>query len=76
MTTDDVKNSALILGDSSSRPFNSLGLTLSAKGWTASIQWRGTYGARGNGKTIEDALNNALTFARVEWNAVIVAYKA
>lgn len=40
--------------------FARLGLTLSAKGWTASIQWEGTTGFRGEDKTLEGAIHRAI----------------
>lgn len=51
--------------------FDRVGLTLSAKGWTASIQWKGTVGARGKGKTISEALNAAVALAERDWNCEI-----
>ena len=51
--------------------FNRLGLTLSKKGWTASVQWNGTCGARGTGKTQEDAIEDAIETAEREWNVLI-----
>ena len=42
------------------QPFERLGLTLSVKGWTASVQWKGTTGFRGTGKTQEEALKNVV----------------
>ncbi len=50
------------------KTFNRLTLTLSAKGWTSSVQWEGTVGARGIGKTIEEAIDASIKFASTEWN--------
>jgi hypothetical protein len=52
-------------------PFDRLTLTLSAKGWTASIQWKSTTGARGTGETQLEAVNDAIAFAKKEWNVTI-----
>jgi hypothetical protein len=41
------------------QPFSRLTLTLSAKGWSASAQWEGSVGSRGEGKTIEEAIQKA-----------------
>jgi hypothetical protein len=49
-------------------PFNRLGLTLSVKGWTSSVQWSGTIGARGTGKTIAEAITNSIKFAEEKWS--------
>jgi hypothetical protein len=38
------------------QPFKRLGLTLSAKGWTASIEYQGTIGFRGKGETPLEAM--------------------
>lgn len=53
------------------RKFKRLGLTLSKKGWTASVQWEGTSGARGEGKTQNEAIAEAILFAQREWGASI-----
>jgi len=47
--------------------FKRLTLTLSAKGWTSSVQWEGTTAARGTGKTIEEAIDNSIK-SLSEWN--------
>jgi hypothetical protein len=50
--------------------FKRLGLTLSAKGWTASVEWEGTCGIRGTGKTQEEAIANAVG-SLSKWNAYV-----
>lgn len=40
--------------------FKRLGLTLSAKGWTASVEFEGTCGFRGKGKTQGEAIANSI----------------
>ena len=50
------------------RDFNRLTLTLSAKGWTASVQWKGTTGARGTGPTPEIAIDEAIRFVHSKWD--------
>lgn len=52
-------------------PFDRLTLTLSAKGWTASVQWKGTNGARGHGSTQLEAVNNAIQYAETEWGLTV-----
>jgi hypothetical protein len=51
--------------------FDRLTLTLSKKGWTSSVQWKGTLGARGTGKTAESAIEDSLAFARKTWKASV-----
>jgi hypothetical protein len=47
--------------------FKRLGLTLSAKGWTASVEFDGTTGTRGTGATQEEAIGNAIA-SLSKWN--------
>jgi hypothetical protein len=47
--------------------FERLTLTLSKKGWSASVQWEGTTGARGRGMTPEDAIAESIKFAKNKW---------
>jgi hypothetical protein len=48
--------------------FKRLGLTLSAKGWTASVEFEGTCGIRGTGKTQEESIGNAIA-SLSKWKA-------
>jgi hypothetical protein len=48
-------------------PFKRLTLTLSKRGWTASVQWQGTIGARGCGDTQEEAILDSIKFAKEKW---------
>lgn len=86
MTLENLKNTKVIWGNRgnpkldkweaerwpSGRPFSRLGLTLSKKGWTSSVQWDGTTGARGTGKTIEEAIANSIKTAEREWGVEVV----
>ena len=51
--------------------FKRLGLTLSAKGWTASIEYQGTIGFRGKGETQIEAILDAIHTAETEYNVTI-----
>ena len=72
--TDDaaiiaIRNSSLHCHRPKGQPFKRLGLTLTPKGtWTASVQWEGTTGARGTGKTIAEAIESAIKFVEEKWN--------
>lgn len=50
--------------------FSRLTLTLSAKGWTSSVQWEGTTGARGTGDTIEEAIADSVKNLS-KWNCFV-----
>lgn len=56
------------------QPFSRLTLTLSAKGWTSSIQWKGTCGSRGVGSTIEEAIEASLDNL-AKWKSYVVVDK-
>lgn len=80
MTPEDLKNTVIVPVGSfaikqypNGQRFVRLGLTLSKKGWTASIQWEGTSGARGTGKTQEEAISDALNTVKTAWNRMWVS---
>ena len=54
------------------QPFKRLTLTLSAKGWTASVEWEGTTGIRGTGKTQEEAIEKAVKSLSEQWGCYAV----
>ncbi len=72
--TDDaaiiaIRNSSLHCHKPEGQRFKRLGLTHTPKGlWTASVQWEGTTGARGTGKTIAEAIESAIKFVEEKWN--------
>jgi hypothetical protein len=55
--------------------FYRMGLTLSSKGWTASVEWDGMVGARGKGATQVEAINNAILYAEKEYGVKIYDQK-
>ena len=56
-------------------PFYRLTLTLSGRGWTSSIEWRGMCGTRGSGRTQIEAINNSIDAAEKYWD-VVVSFKS
>ena len=77
--TDDtaifaIKHSSLFCHRPKGQPFKRLGLTLTPKGtWTASVQWEGTTGARGTGKTIAEAIASSIKTVEEKWNGRVEA---
>ena len=69
-----IKNSLLFCHKPEGQPFKRLGLTLTPSGsWTASVQWEGTSGARGTGKTIAEAIASSIKFVEEKWNGRVEA---
>jgi hypothetical protein len=53
--------------------FFRLTLTLSAKGWSASVQWEGMLGISGRGPTQEAAIAQAVEFASTDFGGTVKA---
>jgi hypothetical protein len=76
MTPEQVKTTIMWWNsnpnNSDPHPFERLVLTLSKCGWVASVQWEGTLNSQGKGKTVDEAINKSIEFAKKEWDCRIM----